>query len=276
MHLSYAKPAPPETTGTLDALEVYESVVKQDLSVLAATANDLHAGVQKAAGEVITKARRCGEFLIQIKGEVGHGNFIAWVEANTNIPARTARRYMMLARGWELLCKTATVADLPIVQATELIARAQRQAKYVPLTKELCDEINSRPLSPAQRRKQELSAYTGECISELHKTVEKLHEIGPTTYREVEANVLRSMADKVERWSLVEEQDRRANAPKDNEYPVISIKLNGKPHEYTSWRSAAYAVITVLTNPAAPKSNIKACKEFILDIARRLDVEGQR
>jgi hypothetical protein len=59
-----------------------------------------------------------GEFLCEIKAQLGHGNFIRWVEAECPFSYRTAHRYMRAARGYRrLFPKTDTVSDLTHVQA---------------------------------------------------------------------------------------------------------------------------------------------------------------
>jgi hypothetical protein len=50
-----------------------------------------------------------GGLLIGIKAELGHGEFIRWVEAECPFSYRTAHRYMRIAR---LFMKSDTVADL--------------------------------------------------------------------------------------------------------------------------------------------------------------------
>jgi hypothetical protein len=186
----YTQP-PPESTGTLDALAVFEQVTTGTLANTAETINSLHGEISQAGKVLIEKARYCGDWLLQAKQEVGHGQFEKWLADNCPaISPRTARRYMTIARGWEHLSKTDTVADLPLVTATKLITKAERAA--------------SGEESPAIKRKRELAERPGECIAELAKQVEKLHEQGPDGYREVEANVLRDMAQRVDTWREVE------------------------------------------------------------------------
>ena len=121
----------------------------RDLSALAATINDLDAAAKRSAADAIEKARQCGRFLLEAKQQVGHGNFEKWRADNCTISARSARRYMMVARGWEkhLAGKTDIVADLPLAGVVKLLCRLQREAKatvrYVPVTPELCESINA-------------------------------------------------------------------------------------------------------------------------------------
>jgi hypothetical protein len=50
-----------------------------------------------------------GTDLIEVKQRLGHGRFIAWVEAECPFSYRTAHRYMAVAR---LFLKSDSVADL--------------------------------------------------------------------------------------------------------------------------------------------------------------------
>jgi hypothetical protein len=43
-------------------------------------------------------AYMCGAMLIQAKGQLRHGQWLAWLETNCKVPERTAREYMKLAR----------------------------------------------------------------------------------------------------------------------------------------------------------------------------------
>jgi hypothetical protein len=57
-----------------------------------------HVAVGRALGSALTHAIACGELLIEAKRQVKHGEWRPWIEANCNVPARTARHYMALAR----------------------------------------------------------------------------------------------------------------------------------------------------------------------------------
>jgi hypothetical protein len=54
-----------------------------------------------------------GALLCDLKAELRHGEFIAWVKAECPFSYRTAHRYMRAYRGWMLLTgQSDTVADL--------------------------------------------------------------------------------------------------------------------------------------------------------------------
>jgi len=57
----------------------------------------------------VTKAIEIGKELHEIKKELGHGNFLAWIKNNLELSERTAQNYMRL---YNYRDKTAIVADL--------------------------------------------------------------------------------------------------------------------------------------------------------------------
>ena len=71
--------------------------------------NRLHAEIETKLHSTVQDAIRAGEILAQIKGRVGHGNFLAWVKGNCSFSERTARNYLGV---YDHRDKTASVADL--------------------------------------------------------------------------------------------------------------------------------------------------------------------
>jgi Protein of unknown function (DUF3102) len=53
-----------------------------------------------------------GGYLCGVKENLGHGKFIAWVKAECPFSYRTAHRYMRAYRGFCILTKSDTMADL--------------------------------------------------------------------------------------------------------------------------------------------------------------------
>jgi hypothetical protein len=58
----------------------------------------------------VAHAIRAGELLIEAKAQVPHGGWLSWLEANTSVSDRHARRFMQLARN------RTRVADLPSIR----------------------------------------------------------------------------------------------------------------------------------------------------------------
>ena len=86
---------------------------------LASEINQAHANAVRHAGTAIDFAKHAGELLLQVKGELKHGEFTPWLAANCNVSDRQARRYMAAAQGKPMpirAIKTDTVSDLPAIE----------------------------------------------------------------------------------------------------------------------------------------------------------------
>src|SRR2546422_3300681 len=74
------------------------------LSRLAAKINTEHAATTRAAREMIRHILRCGEYLLEAKRQLPHGQFEDWLETHCEtLGVRMARYYMQLAVRWETL-----------------------------------------------------------------------------------------------------------------------------------------------------------------------------
>lgn len=85
--------------------------------ITAATINEQHRLAMAHARDAVEHARRAGELLLQIKAELPHGTFLAWLQANVEVTPRQAQRYMAAAQGKALpvrsIAKSDTVSHLP-------------------------------------------------------------------------------------------------------------------------------------------------------------------
>jgi hypothetical protein len=79
--------------------------------------DEARAVVRQKTGEIRERIRRTtgdlieiGERLIEIKDQLGHGQFLGWLKAEFDWSERTAQNLMSVADAF----KSATVADLPI------------------------------------------------------------------------------------------------------------------------------------------------------------------
>jgi hypothetical protein len=68
------------------------------LKTLAEKANRAHSQAQRAERQAVEHAVEAGRLLLKVKEEVGHGNFIKWIEENFEGSERVARKYMRLAK----------------------------------------------------------------------------------------------------------------------------------------------------------------------------------
>jgi hypothetical protein len=101
------------------------------LGKLARKINDEHEAVRVATRRALKHAIAAGELLLEAKNRLDqHGKWLPWLHANCQMPERTAQLYMRLARhASELLAKNATVADLSIRAAVDLLASDKRMLR---------------------------------------------------------------------------------------------------------------------------------------------------
>jgi hypothetical protein len=79
-----------------------------------------HKSATSFARNALEFAALCGELLLEAKEQVGHGNWLAWVEANLSFGDRQARKYMRLAQHVDQI--GIENADLTLDQAVALLA----------------------------------------------------------------------------------------------------------------------------------------------------------
>src|SRR5262249_28929745 len=105
-----------------------ELAISNSLPELAADINVAHDQAAQALRDGIHHAIRAGELLLKAKAQLSHGKWLPWLQANCEIPERTAQAYMRLA------ClpveKRNAVADLPLRDALSAI-RSQRKSRRV-------------------------------------------------------------------------------------------------------------------------------------------------
>lgn len=110
------------------------------LETLAIEANTAHEGAEAMAQTALEYAHTAGEKLAEAKGLVGHGKWLAWLEANFRGSRRTASRYLQLADNWEQLTNGTRVSHLSVRQALELLAEPKDEPEEVAEPTEPDDE----------------------------------------------------------------------------------------------------------------------------------------
>ena len=82
--------------------------------------------IMGAKRNIVERAMKAGDLLIQAKAKAGHGNWLNWLKANcVGISERTANVYMKLAEGRATIeekLKSAATADLTINEALRSLA----------------------------------------------------------------------------------------------------------------------------------------------------------
>ena len=114
------------------------------LTVLAADIQAAHSDIKRSALEAAERTVAAGHMLIEAKAALPHGAWDEWLTAHAGLSARTARRYMQIARSG---LETATVADLGIRGAAERLSKATAPA--------MAANLNSDPAYPAFRDEME-------------------------------------------------------------------------------------------------------------------------
>jgi len=90
---------------------------------LANKINEHHASAIAAARSAIEHAIAAGGLLAQVKAELPHGQWGAWLAENFAGSERTASNYMRLYRNHDRLeSKSETVSDLTVRQALDVLA----------------------------------------------------------------------------------------------------------------------------------------------------------
>lgn len=90
---------------------------------------DLHNEIGGYLKMSLEKAIRIGELLTEQKGNLKHGGWLAWIDANLSFTDRTARNYMRLYKERDRL-KTETVSDLKSAYLLIFDSEALKVAKF--------------------------------------------------------------------------------------------------------------------------------------------------
>jgi len=107
------------------------------LTVLAARINAEHDAMVAAARSAVAHGMNVGDMLLKAKGQVEHGQWMRWLQANCRVSARSARRCMQLAeQRAKIESEMATVANLTLNHATALLGEdspgkvAERESRH--------------------------------------------------------------------------------------------------------------------------------------------------
>ena len=95
----------------------------RSLPALASEINAEHEAAERAINDSLSHARRCGELLLEVKAQCGHGKFGAWLADNFRASHRTANGYMRITRLWaDLPANSQALANLGIEEALAALA----------------------------------------------------------------------------------------------------------------------------------------------------------
>ena len=97
-------------------------LIPSELSTLATEINSHHSQAFNHAKSAMEHARQVGELLTQAKSLVPHGEWLPWLEANCEVSARQAQRYIQVSSNWTTITKNDTVSYLTFRGLSELLA----------------------------------------------------------------------------------------------------------------------------------------------------------
>jgi hypothetical protein len=124
---------------------------------IAAQINAAHAAMAGAFRTGFSHAIECGRLLARAKAALPHGEWLAWLEANTSVSPRLAQMYMRAAdNAAEIEAKAKSVSHLTLSEALRLMAKPapeQTTPEGSPLDPPpgVRVERDQRPQSPAQK-----------------------------------------------------------------------------------------------------------------------------
>jgi hypothetical protein len=100
-------------------------VRKTDLRGLAKRIDAEHRECERSLKAGLEHALKAGQLLLEAKGAIGHGGWIAWLKKNCQVSDRLAQKYMRVARELPKLdaANTPRVADLSFREALRLTAQ---------------------------------------------------------------------------------------------------------------------------------------------------------
>lgn len=98
------------------------------LSRLAQQINRAHQAHERLLCESLTHARRAGQLLIEVKGQLPHGQFGPWITQHCPFRQSTANLYMQVAREWDRIADSQRVGTLSLRAFSKLLGGPEREA----------------------------------------------------------------------------------------------------------------------------------------------------
>ena len=116
-------------------------------------ANEAHARTLRCAHETVVHAIEAGKELLRLKANVPHGRWLVELEASFIGDARTAQRYMHLAKhAEELQRKNDTVSHLTIRDALKMLASPRKEPEARSIERMAADEPGPRDMAAVAAR----------------------------------------------------------------------------------------------------------------------------
>lgn len=207
-----------------------EVIVHADLAALAAQIARHHERARAAAADAVTHAIAAGGALLAAKAQIGHGGWLAWLDANFDWSERTAQLYMHLARHRE---EAQRIAGLGIAGAARALSSGGQEQPV---------RATRRP--PAIKRADDLADLMVALDRDAEREEGRLLEV-------VEAFVRRARTEDLERARLLSRLllliAIRVAEREDPRPPILCPTCGAVPPgirtaaecSLTSWRSAS-------------------------------------
>ena len=125
---------PAEQTTELVPADDAVDIDGADLGELADIANKYHAQCERVLTDALRLAKVAGDALLAAKGQLPHGEFKTWVEANFMASYRTARAYMQVASNWQRAATLDTGGSIRGAIKSAAKPRAKSRPKPKPET----------------------------------------------------------------------------------------------------------------------------------------------
>jgi len=149
-----------------------ELVRSNSLADLAARIQQEHEAAVSAVKRGCEHAIAAGKLLIEAKGLIGHGRWLAWLREHCQVSARTAQTYMQIAR---LAPDAQRVADLPLRRAALQLQRLDRDARC-----QAQQEDSRRELAREQRHRAIMDAAMRAIVDQLNQLSQPAAEPAPS------------------------------------------------------------------------------------------------
>lgn len=146
-----------KTPATTPASAIPASTSRAKLAALAKDIRDEHAAAVTAARQSAAHAMRAGDFLIEAKAAVQHGEWLPYIEDHVRMPERTAQFYMYCARNRPAIERLLQQGlEVTLRNVRKMIApKAERPDRTPPVPHEGAERQNVVELLPPQKNAAE-------------------------------------------------------------------------------------------------------------------------
>ena len=156
--------------------------VVQQINSEYALAQENFTKAKEYGSQALLHARNCGEKLLEAKAQCVHGEWLTWLADNTQIPARTAQRFMKIALNWDLIQAELESTDtryFGINEAQKLLSASEEKSKNATMAYLTENDFKAFKLDSLERTaklKQEAKRILEQVLSNF-ESVEKFYNL---------------------------------------------------------------------------------------------------